>query len=156
MWGDYVHHGVHCGLQQDGLSSIKLHGFQRERQEANREYPLKHGVPRNPVEPKRCPSCGETKDRSNFFTAIGKADGLGGRWKNCMTVRHTTRHEANPGTMNAHSHHYRARKLDADCGCANAEAIALVVKAYGSACVYCLGAYGHIDHVVPLAGGGRH
>lgn len=126
------------------------------RREVDREHLKTHGVPRNQVESKLCPTCGVVKDRAEFFVSASKADGLSSRCKSCQVANLRSRRKVNPGTKKTVDQRRRARKLDADCGCVDAAALSLVVEAYGNACVYCQGPVEHIDHLVPLAGGGRH
>lgn len=51
---------------------------------------------------------------------------------------------------------YRARKRGARVGLVTPNHINARIAFYGSRCAYCGGPYEHLDHVIPLARGGKH
>ena len=66
-------------------------------------------------------------------------------------------HIANPGRGAEYARKRRALKLNATIKDISQEDIAARVAYYGGKCAYCPdGEYEHLDHVIPLARGGKH
>lgn len=121
--------------------------------------------------PKLCPRCGETKPVTEFGKNRGRVDGRQGFCRSCVSLIDTANRskdsvkaskrkwrDANRDLVRLYARvsvAKRRQQIDADKRKVLGKDLRRLVNRYGG-CAYCDGPYEALDHVVPLARGGRH
>lgn len=80
----------------DGLRAdcrVCVNAAAKARRDANREYVMMHGAPRDQSESKLCIKCHEAKDRTEFNRHASNADGLRSRCRTCDSANREANRE---------------------------------------------------------------
>lgn len=109
--------------------------------------------------PKCCARCGETKPGTEFAVERGKPDGRNGTCRPCSVLAAAEWAKANPERARLHARLICGRRRAAGAGRVRADVIVELAKMQKGRCAVCaekLNRKFHIDHIVPIARGGKH
>lgn len=155
----------------DGLQYVCKackNAYRRISQQRN----VERDAPKAKPAPKKCPSCAETKEPSEFYTDKRNRDWLSNYCRMCLRSisrqqyrKHKGKRlqkqkewrERNPAKVQEYVERHRAKKLGVEYDF-TAGQWRDILEQFGYRCVYCLEERDdlEIDHVVPLERGGAH